>query len=71
MAKIAFTAGRVKAFTCPPEKTQAFLWDITAKGLGVRTTPAGKPTYVFQGMYQGKDVRVTIGKPGAWTIPQA
>ncbi|OSZ74605.1 integrase family protein [Hydrogenophaga sp. IBVHS1] len=71
MAKVPFTAGRVSAFNCPPEKKQAFLWDATAPGLGLRTTPAGKPAYVFQSVYQGKDLRLTIGSPAAWTIPHA
>jgi integrase len=71
MAKVVFTAGRVSAFTCPVDKAQAFMWDATAAGLGLRTTPAGKPAYVFQGVYQGKDVRLTIGNPGAWSIEQA
>ena len=71
MAKIAFTAGRVAGFKCPPDKKQAFLWDVTAPGLGLRATPAGKPAYVFQSVYQGKDVRLTIGSPAAWGIPDA
>lgn len=71
MGKIVFTAGRVTGFKCPPDKTQAFLWDATAKGLGLRATPAGKPSYVFQGLFQSKTIRVTIGSPGAWSIPQA
>ncbi|RYG33986.1 MAG: DUF4102 domain-containing protein, partial [Burkholderiales bacterium] len=71
MAKIAFTAGRVSGFKCPPDKKQAFMWDATAPGLGLRATPAGKPAYVFQGLYQGKDLRVTIGSPAAWSIPEA
>jgi hypothetical protein len=71
MAKIAFTAGRVSGFKCPPDKKQAFMWDATAPGLGLRATPAGKPAYVFQGLYQGKDLRLTIGSPAAWSIPDA
>jgi integrase len=71
MAKIAFTAGRVNGFKCPPDRLQAFLWDVTAPGLGLRATPAGKPSYVFQGRYQDKTIRVTIGSPSAWTIPLA
>lgn len=47
------------------------MWDATAPGLAVRATPAGKPAYVFQGVYQGKYVRLTIGSPDAWSIPQA
>jgi site-specific recombinase XerD len=71
MAKVAFTAGRVNGFKCPVEKAQAFLWDATTRGLGLRTTPAGKPAYVFQSVYQGKDMRLTIGSPEAWSIPDA
>lgn len=71
MAKVPFTAGRVSGFSCPPEKHQAFLWDVTVPGLGLRVTPAGKPSYVFQSVYQGKDLRLTIGSPSVWTIPLA
>ena len=71
MAKIAFTAGRVKDFKCPHDKKQAFLWDATATGLGLRATPAGKLAYVFQGEFQQKSIRITIGNPDAWSIPQA
>ena len=71
MAKIAFTAGRVSGFRCPPDKAQAFLWDSSTPGLGLRTTPAGKPSYIFQGQFQDKTIRVTIGSPDAWSIPQA
>lgn len=71
MAKIAFTAGRVSGFKCPTGKAQAFLWDVTAPGLGVRATPTGKPAYVFQGEFQEKSIRITIGSPDAWSIPQA
>lgn len=71
MAKVAFTAGRISAFTCPSNKAQAFMWDLTVAGLGLRTTPAGKPAYVFQGVYSGKDLRMTIGNPTAWSIEQA
>ena len=71
MAKVVFTAGRVSGFKCDPDKAQAFLWDVTAPGLGLRATPAGKPAYVFQSRYQDKTIRLTIGSPDAWTIDQA
>lgn len=71
MAKIVFTAGRVAGFKCPTAKAQAFLWDVTAPGLGLRATPAGKPSYVFQSRYQDKTIRVTIGSPLSWGIAQA
>jgi len=71
MAKVAFTASKVSDFTCPPGKLQAFLWDAAAPGLGLRVTPNGKPTYIFQSEFQDKSVRLTIGHPSAWSIPQA
>jgi integrase len=71
MAKIVFTAGRVSGFTCPTDKAQAFLWDVTAPGLALRATRAGKPAYVFQSRYQDKTIRLTIGSPDAWSIEQA
>lgn len=71
MAKVPFTAGRVAGFKCPEGKAQAFLWDANSPGLGLRVTPAGKPAYVFQGEFNGKSVRVTIGGTDAWTISLA
>lgn len=77
MAKIVFTAPKVRAFKCPDGKAQAFLWDSTAQGLGLRVTPSTKATpepkrsYIFQGVFQGKTIRATIGTPQAWTLPQA
>lgn len=71
MAKVNFTASRLAAFKCPPEKTQAFLWDSTAPGLGLRATPTGKAAYIFQSEYQGRTVRMTIGGMDARSIPDA
>lgn len=71
MAKVSFTAGRVAGFKCPADKLQAFLWDASVPGLALRATPNGKPAYIFQGAYQGRSVRITIGSPTAWSIPDA
>jgi integrase len=71
MGKVAFTKSRVDGFRCPPDREQAFLWDTGAPGLALRSTPAGKPAFVFQSRYLGQSVRVTIGNPDAWSIPEA
>lgn len=71
MARVTFTAGRVAKFECAPDKSQTFYWDAGVPGLGVRLTPAGKPSYIFQSVFQGKTIRVTIGSPAAWSIPDA
>lgn len=71
MPKVSLTAPKVAAFTCPSDKKQAFLWDASSPGLGLRATPGGKPAYVFQGEHRGSSLRVTIGSPDAWTLPMA
>ena len=71
MAKVNVTAGRIADFRCPPDKKQAFLWDSTQPGLGVRTTPAGKPAFIFQSEFQGHTLRMTIGATNVRTISEA
>ena len=71
MSRVSFTAGRVSAFRCPPDKAQAFLWDTGVPGLGLRCTPNGEPSFIFQGRYDKGTLRITIGSPSAWSIPQA
>jgi integrase len=71
VGKVVFTAKRVNDFRCAADKPQAFLWDAKQLGLGVRVTPAGKPSYVFQGRYQGQSLRLTIGSTEDWSIPKA
>lgn len=71
MAKVNFTAPKVSAFKCPEGASQAFLWDAATTGLGLRATPAGKPSFVFQSEFRGKTLRITIGRPSAWSIQQA
>jgi Arm DNA-binding domain len=71
MAKVAFTVGRVSKFKCPPTKKQDFMWDSGSPGLGLRSTPNGKSAYVFQGVFNRKDLRITIGNTSAWSIKDA
>lgn len=74
MSKIAFTAKRIAEFQCPSTVKQAFLWDASpAAGgkLALRSTPNGKPAYVFQSRFSGQTVRITIGSPDQWSIPEA
>ncbi len=63
-----FTAGRVAAFTCPPDKQQALYWDGKQPGLGLRVTANGARAYIFESRLNGKTVRVTIGSPDAWPL---
>lgn len=67
MARIKLTAGRVRNFKCPSDKTQTFLWDSEVPGLGVRATKGAK-VYVYQGRLLGKSIRVKIGDVRTWAI---
>ncbi|MFM0662982.1 tyrosine-type recombinase/integrase [Paraburkholderia sediminicola] len=71
MAKVNFTAARVNGHSCPAGKSQAFLWDSGASGLGLRATAAGGLSYIWQGKLSGSTVRVTIGAPRDWGIDDA
>lgn len=71
MAKIKFTSARVEAFQCPADSKQAFLWDATAPGLGLRAVASGAKAYVFQAKFNNQTIRMTIGSPSAWDIASA
>lgn len=71
MAKINFTAGRVDGFQCEEGKSQSFLWDAVAPGLGLRATANGAKSFMFQSKLNGQAIRITIGAPGTWTIQEA
>lgn len=70
MARVKFTAGRLAVFLCPKPKTQAFLWDATAPGLALRVTANGARAFVFQSKIDGIALRMTIGNPDVWRIPE-
>jgi integrase len=69
--RVNLTAGRVDAFTCPPDKAQAFLWDTDTPTLALRATPTGRKTYVFEARLSGATIRINIGTLADWPIKQA
>lgn len=71
MARIKFTAKRAAEHCCPSGKSQAFIWDSTAPGLGLRVTSSGARAYVFQSKIHRQTLRLTIGDPRSWSIDQA
>lgn len=68
MAKVKFTAGRVDGFVCEHGKSQSFLWDSVAPGLGLRATASGAKSYIFQAKLNGAVIRTTIGAPSTWPL---
>ena len=71
MTKVNFTAQRIRSHSCPDDKSQSFLWDANTPGLGLRVTPKGQPTFIYQGNFGGKSLRLKIGSPKSWSIPEA
>ena len=70
-SRVRLTAGRVDAFECPTDKSQAFLWDTDAPALALRATPTGRKTYVFESRMHGATVRITIGAVADWPLGEA
>jgi integrase len=71
MAKVKFSAGRIEDFKCEVGKPQSFLWDTGSPGLGLRVTASGAKSYIFQTKLNQQTIRITIGDPRTWDIPNA
>ncbi|HDR9512052.1 preprotein translocase [Burkholderia cepacia] len=71
MAKVNFTAGKIAAHTCPEGKSEAFIWDSGAPGLGLRANAGGTKRYVLQAKLRGSLLRISIGDASAWSIEKA
>ena len=70
-SRVNLIAGRVESFTCPPDKTQAFLWNTDMPTLALRATPAGRKIYIFESRLNGSTIRTSIGTLADWPIKQA
>jgi integrase len=53
-----------------PDRGQAFAWDDSIKGFGVRVTPGGK-TFILDRKPKGRSIRLSIGRFPAWSVQQA
>ncbi|CAE6768686.1 hypothetical protein R69619_03739 [Paraburkholderia nemoris] len=71
MARVKFTAARVRDFVCQPDRQQSFLWDSEAVGLALRATAKGAKAYVFQARLAEREMRVTIGAQKDWDVAHA
>ncbi|MCL6408118.1 DUF4102 domain-containing protein [Dickeya dadantii] len=64
------TFERIRKFALSEGKTQAFLWDADVTTLACRATRGAK-AFVFQSVYAGKTLRMTIGNINDWKIDDA
>ena len=69
--RINLTPGRVADYQCIEGKSQSFLWDNKSHCLALRATQNGAKAYIFQAKLHGKDIRITLGSPDAWTVQDA
>ncbi len=60
--RVNFTAGRVRNFSCPENKTEAKLWDSDVKSLILRARPSGSKAYFYQGRLNQKMLRIKISE---------
>jgi hypothetical protein len=71
MQRVKLTVERIKRFTCPPGKMQAFFWDDEAKRLAVRATASGAKSFIYEGKLDRQTIRRTIGDCAVWTLEDA
>jgi integrase len=68
---LEFTSKRVAMLQHGGGSFPTFHWDGGFPGLGLRITPAGARSFIYQGMLNGKSIRLTIGDISTWTVAQA
>ncbi|WP_306597716.1 site-specific integrase [Geothrix sp. 21YS21S-2] len=54
-----------------PGPTVIRVWDIEVKGFGLRVTPNGAKSYVFQFTRDKRKIQATIGSASCWTTDEA
>ena len=71
MPKLKLTKTSIDRVAKPGGKADTLYWDTN--GFGLRVSPTGKATFIYQGRIDGttKDVRMTVGTYGAWEIDDA
>lgn len=55
--------------TADPGQSERFIWDSEIPGFGLRVTPRGVKSFVYQYRMKGEKTsrRYTIGRYGSWT----
>lgn len=73
MPQLKLTKTNIDRVAKPGGTGDVLYWDRDTKGFGLRVTPTGLSKFIAQGRVRGttKDVRVTIGTYGAWTVDEA
>jgi hypothetical protein len=71
-ARTKLTKSYIDKVAPPPIGTfDKIHWDTELKGFGLKVTPKGKRSFIFQGRANGKEARITIGPFPGFTVDQA
>lgn len=70
MQRERLTLERIRRFTCPPDKQQAFLFDTDSPRLAIRAT-AGSKSFAFEAKLNRQTIRLTIGGVQDWGLDDA
>lgn len=72
MPKLKLTKTNIDRVRKPGRGTTLY-WDTETRGFGLRVTKSGAASFVVQGTVagEGKELRMTIGTYGAWTVDDA
>lgn len=65
--RVKLTPARIRDFTCPPDKTQAFLRDTESPRLAVRATRGAK-SFIFEAKLNRQTIRITLGDTESWVL---
>lgn len=69
--KLSFTAPKLAGLTCDAGRSQTIYWDAKTPNLGLRVTPAGNKSYIFEAWFADKSLRMTIGDLNTWSLVEA
>ena len=64
------TKSYIEQVAYPTTSGQKFEWDDSMKSFGIRVTAASK-TFIVDRKFNGRTVRLSIGRFPEWTVPQA
>jgi hypothetical protein len=68
----SFTKASVRKMQCPPGRTEAFFWDVTCRGFGIRALESGRQSYIYQYRDEhGRTRRIALGDVSAVKLEDA
>src|SRR5262245_1650568 len=69
---LGFTKVTINKMRCPPGQTEAFFWDTSCRGFGMRALSSGRRSWIYQ--YRDahrRTRRLVLGDPSAVSLEAA